>query len=105
MVDPSKIVSLDRARAGREALRGAFPVGRTRTRLMLILEFGEHEVSFDVGQLAEEFATDQPIQHLLKALGGGWSARPDKSQPGAWIFQRHISAQKAWARIMGQPAE
>ena len=27
--------------------------------------------------LAQEFGTDRPIQHLLQALGGGWSARPD----------------------------
>ena len=105
MGEPAKVVSLDRARAGREALRGAFPMGPTRSKLLTALEWQHDHVLFDADQLAAEFATDQPIQHLLQALGGGWSAQPDDHRPGAWIFQRHIPAEKAWARITGQAAD
>ena len=105
MAQPAKVVSLDRVRAGREALRGAFPMGPTRSRLLANLEMRHDHILFDADQLAAEFATDRPIQHLLQALGGGWSARPDKHRHGTWIFQRHISAEKAWARITGQAAE
>jgi hypothetical protein len=102
MAQPAKVVSLDRVRAGREALRGVFPMGPTRSRLLATLERRHDHVLFSAAQLADEFGTDRPIQHLLQALGGGWSARPDDRNPGAWIFQRHIPAEKAWARITGQ---
>jgi hypothetical protein len=105
MVQPAKVVSLDRVRAGREALRGAFPMGPTRSRLLAALEWRHDHVLFSADQIAQEFGTDRPIQHLLQALGGGWSARPDDHRPGVWIFQRHIPAEKAWARITGQSAE
>jgi hypothetical protein len=105
MAQPAKVVSLDRVRAGREALRGAFPVGPTRSRLLAALERGYDHVLFNADQIAQEFGTDRPIQHLLQALGGGWSARPDDRHPSLWIFDRHIPAEKAWARITGQSAE
>lgn len=105
MAQSAKIVSLDRVRAGRKASCGSFPMGQTRDRLLFALEWGHAHVVFDEAQLAEEFATDQPIQHLLKALGGGWSAEPDDGRPGNWIFQCHISTQKAWTRITGLTAE
>jgi hypothetical protein len=104
MAQPAKIVSLDRVRAGREALRGAFPMGPTRSRLLAALECGHDCVLFSADQLAEEFGTDRPIQHLLRALGGGWSAWRSDRHPGIWIFDRHIPAEKAWARITGQSA-
>lgn len=104
MADPAKIVRLDRVRAGRAALRGALPAGPTRRRLLAALEWRHDHVLFSADQLADEFGTDRPIQHLLQALGGGWSARPDDHHPGAWIFQRHIPADKAWVRMTGLPA-
>ena len=104
MAAPAKVVSLDRVRAGREALRGAFPMGATRSRLLVSLEMRHDHILFDADQLAAEFGTDRPIHHLLQVLGG-WSAQPDGHRPGAWIFQRHIPAEKAWARITGQAAE
>ncbi|MGH1575576.1 hypothetical protein ACRAWG_39370 (plasmid) [Methylobacterium sp. P31] len=105
MADPAKIVRLDRVRAGRDALRGAFPLGPTRSRLLAVLEQGHDHVLFSADQIAEEFETDRPIQHLLRALGGGRSAWRSDRHPGVWIFERHISAAKAWARITGQAAE
>jgi hypothetical protein len=104
MADPAKIVRLDRVRAGREALRGAFPMGPTRSRLLAALERGYDHVLFNADQIAQEFGTDRPIQHLLQALGGGWSAWRSDRHPSLRIFDRHIPAEKAWARITGQSA-
>lgn len=104
MADPAKIVRLDRVRAGREALRGAFPIGPTRSRLLAALECGRDCVLFSADQIAEEFGTDQPILHLLQALGGGWSAWRSDRHPDIWVFQRLIPAEKARARITGQSA-
>jgi hypothetical protein len=97
-----EVVSLDRVRAGREALRGASPIWPTRSRLLATLERGYDHVLFNAEQIAQEFGTDRPVQHLLQALGGGWSARPDDRHPSLWIFDRHILGEQAWARIMGQ---
>ena len=38
MAEPAKVVSLDRVRAGCEALRGALSMGPTRNRLLAALE-------------------------------------------------------------------
>jgi hypothetical protein len=105
MAEPAKFVSLDRVRAGREALCGPFPIGRSRDRLLNALEWGHDHVVFDEARVAEEFATDRPIQHLLEALGGTWSAQPDHGRPGSWIFQCQVPPAEAWAWITGQSAE
>ncbi|WP_139307762.1 hypothetical protein [Methylobacterium sp. 275MFSha3.1] len=101
MEHSAKVIKIDRVRAAREALKGSFPMGPTRDRLLMSLEWGYEAVVFEEHGLAVEFATDQPIQFLLQALGGGWSARPDEDRPGSWIFQRHISVEEAQAIIIG----
>ncbi|MGH1569412.1 hypothetical protein ACRAWG_00535 [Methylobacterium sp. P31] len=77
-------------------------MGPTRCRLLAALEQRHDHVLFSADQLADEFGTDRPIQHLLQALGGGWSAWRSDRNPDVWIFQRHIPAEKAWARITGK---